>query len=84
MLNNIILILLYVAFQTAVALAEYRFAMLEEKEADAKACLEREDFEKVCEMTGAFQKYLNSVSGLDESQRARSDQARNDAFTAES
>lgn len=73
---------LYAAFQTAVALAEYRFAKDEDKEPDAKASLEREDFEKVCEMTGAFRKYLNSVSGLDESGRARIDQARNDAFTA--
>ncbi|KAH6950276.1 P-loop containing nucleoside triphosphate hydrolase protein [Fusarium avenaceum] len=41
------------AFQTAVALAEYRFAMSEDKEEGDKACLEREDFQQVCEMTGA-------------------------------
>ncbi|KAH8198581.1 hypothetical protein TruAng_007262 [Truncatella angustata] len=67
-------------FQTAVALAEFRFTQLSDKEEGDKACLEREDFEKVCEMTGAFKKYLQSVSGFDEAQRARNDLARNDQF----
>ena len=68
-------------FQTAVALAEYRFAQQEEKEEDEKACLEREDFEQVREMSQAFKGYLKSLSGLDEAQRARSDMARNDEYT---
>ncbi|RFN54455.1 p-loop containing nucleoside triphosphate hydrolase [Fusarium flagelliforme] len=66
------------AFQTAVALAEYRFAMSEDKEEGDKACLEREDFQQVCEMTGAFKKYLKSLSGFDEAERALNDEARKD------
>ncbi|KAL1854480.1 hypothetical protein Daus18300_011401 [Diaporthe australafricana] len=70
------------AFQTAVAFAEYRFAHAPADQRDEKACLEEEDFAKVCEMTGAFKRYLQSISGQDESGRARSDQARNDNFGA--
>ncbi|KAK7728803.1 hypothetical protein SLS63_006411 [Diaporthe eres] len=70
------------AFQTAVAFAEYRFAHTPDDQRDEKACLEEEDFAKVCEMTGAFKHYLHSISGRDESMRARSDQARNDSFTS--
>ncbi|XEV04991.1 hypothetical protein FSHL1_010278 [Fusarium sambucinum] len=66
------------AFQTAVALAEYRFAMSEDKEEGDKACLEREDFQQVCEMTGAFKNYLESLNDADESRRARMDLARLD------
>ncbi|KAG6356461.1 hypothetical protein INS49_015849 [Diaporthe citri] len=68
------------AFQTAVAFAEYRFAHTPADQRDEKACLEEEDFAKVCEMTGAFKHYLRSISGRDESMRVRSDQARNDGF----
>lgn len=72
------------AFQTAVAFAEYRFAHTPADQRDEKACLEEEDFAKVCEMTGAFKHYLHSISGRDESMRARSDQARNDSFGSRS
>ncbi|KAK8115439.1 hypothetical protein PG984_011941 [Apiospora sp. TS-2023a] len=68
-------------FQTAVALAEYRFVQSENKEDGDKASLDWDDFEKVCRMTGAFKGYLQSVhDGADESQRAFRDVARNDAF----
>ncbi|TVY86811.1 ATPase family AAA domain-containing protein 3B [Lachnellula willkommii] len=68
------------AFQTAVALAEYRFAEIQDKEPGEKASLELEDFEKVCEMTGAFKEYLTSLTGLDEAGRSKLDQSRNDSF----
>ncbi|KAK6857300.1 hypothetical protein PG995_007487 [Apiospora arundinis] len=69
-------------FQTAVALAEYRFVRRETQEEGDKASLDWEDFEKVCRMTGAFKDYLQSVhQGADEFQRARNELARNDAFT---
>lgn len=61
-----------------MALAEYRHAELDESERYDKACLEREDFEKVCEMAGAFKAYLQSVSGFDEVGRAKGWQDRND------
>ncbi|KAK8097681.1 uncharacterized protein PG998_013167 [Apiospora kogelbergensis] len=68
-------------FQTAVALAEYRFVHREYQEDGEKACLDWEDFENVCRMTGAFKGYLQSVHhGDDEAQRARNELARNDAF----
>lgn len=70
-----------IAFQTAVALAEYRFVERENQEDGDRAFLEWEDFEKVCRMTGAFKGYLQSVHhGDDEAQRARNELARNDAF----
>ncbi|CAG8959320.1 hypothetical protein HYFRA_00013090 [Hymenoscyphus fraxineus] len=69
------------AFQTAVALAEYRFAESEDKEEGDRAFLERIDFEKVCEMTGSFKNYLTSVSaGADESGRAKGEGARDDNY----
>ena len=71
------------AFQIAVAFAEYRFAHTPEDQKDEKACLEQEGFEKVCEMTGAFKKYLNMISGLDEASRAKLDQARNNSFRSD-
>ncbi|KAK8054425.1 hypothetical protein PG996_013726 [Apiospora saccharicola] len=67
-------------FQTAVALAEYRFVQRENKEDGDKASLDWEDFEKVCRMSDAFKGYLQSVHGADESERAIRDVARNDAF----
>lgn len=70
------------AFQTAVAFAEYRFLHLkpEEREEGEKASLEEEDFARVCEMTMAFQRYMDSVHGGNEAKRARIHGIRNDAF----
>lgn len=70
------------AFQTAVALAEYRFAEAEDKEEGDKPRLEQEDFEKVCEMSRDFKDYLNSISAADEAGRAKVARERNDEFTS--
>jgi hypothetical protein len=64
------------AFQTAVALAEYRFLQRKKNlkpgddDADLGPELDQEDFESVREMTSQFQEYLNKVHGLDEHARA--------------
>lgn len=61
------------AFQTAVALAEYRFLAIpaQEKADGDRAELRAEDLKQVCEMTQAFKKYLTEVhDDLDESGRA--------------
>lgn len=71
---------LFSAFQTAVAFAEYRFLQLEDKEEGEKASLEDQDFARVCEMTIAFQGYMTSVHGGDESRRARNERIRDDKF----
>lgn len=70
------------AFQTAVAFAEYRFLQMspEEKAERGKASLEDQDFGKVCEMTSAFQGYMASIHGGDESRRARIERIRDDKF----
>jgi hypothetical protein len=66
------------AFQTAVALAEYRFAENKEKEDGDMITLDQTDFEKVCEMTTSFKRYLTNVHGGDESARAYISKARLD------
>ena len=68
------------AFQTAVALAEYRFLQEENKEEGEKARLEQEDFEKVYEMNSDFKEYMDSISGTDESGRAKQARERNDEY----
>ncbi|KAI0142635.1 hypothetical protein GGR57DRAFT_393107 [Xylariaceae sp. FL1272] len=68
------------AIQTAVALADYRFAQLQDKEPDQRAVLEWEDFDKVREMAQAFKGYMYSISEMTEAQKARQAQLRNDAF----
>jgi len=67
-----------IAFQTAVALAEYRFAAKEDKEPSDIITLDQSDFEKVCEMTISFKRYLTDVHGGDESARAYVARARLD------
>jgi len=67
------------AFQTAVALAEYRFLTKPqtEKEDGEIAVLEEEDFEEICDMTIRFKEYLKAVNeGQDEETRAVLDRAR--------
>ncbi|GAB1312437.1 hypothetical protein MFIFM68171_02647 [Madurella fahalii] len=67
------------AFQTAVALAEYRFhtkPKSEKAEGDI-ATLEEEDFKQICDMTIKFKQYLAEVyEGSDEEARAAADKAR--------
>ncbi|RYC61934.1 hypothetical protein CHU98_g4282 [Xylaria longipes] len=59
------------AFQTAVALAEYRFLTRPNKEEGEIAVLEESDFKQVCDMTVQFKTYLTDVNnGEDEFQRA--------------
>ncbi|KAL8393630.1 hypothetical protein RB595_003388 [Gaeumannomyces hyphopodioides] len=61
------------AFQTAVALAEYRFLTIptQEKTEGEMAELRAEDLKQVCEMTKAFKKYLTEVhDDYDEFERA--------------
>ncbi|KAI0421988.1 P-loop containing nucleoside triphosphate hydrolase protein [Xylaria grammica] len=58
------------AFQTAVALAEYRFLTKAIKEDDEIAALEDSDFKQVCDMTIEFKSYLTDVHNEDEFQRA--------------
>ena len=60
------------AFQTAVALAQYHFAMMpvESKEDGDKAELDDRHFEQVCGMAMSFKKYLKRVHQKDEEGRA--------------
>ncbi|KAL1851352.1 hypothetical protein Daus18300_012598 [Diaporthe australafricana] len=58
------------AFQTAVALAQYKFATSEDTEAGDKAVLDRDHFEEVCKMTTDFKKYLKKLHTKDEDARA--------------
>lgn len=78
----LMIMLPFLAFQTAVAFAEYRFLQLnpEDKEEGEKASLEDQDFAKVCEMTIAFQGYMASIHGGDEAKRARLERIRDDKF----
>lgn len=57
------------AFQTAVALAQYQFAVLEDKEEGDKAELDKEHFEDVCAMATTFKDYLQSIYRKDEEAR---------------
>ncbi|KAI0017745.1 ATPase [Xylariomycetidae sp. FL0641] len=66
------------AFQTAVALAEYRHSEAQPDEAGEKIELESDDFERVCAMTKDFKTYLKNVHGADEDGRAFKDRARSD------
>ncbi len=69
----------YLAFQTAVALAEYRFLTKPEteKEEGEIAVLEEEDFRQICDMTIKFKEYLTKMhDGLDEQERAAAVKAR--------
>jgi hypothetical protein len=68
------------AFQTAVALAEYRFADKKDKEQGETAVLEQVDFEQVCAMSEAFKKYLGTLHGLDETGRAQMERTRLDSY----
>ncbi|KAI2964067.1 hypothetical protein CBS147323_6561 [Aspergillus niger] len=58
------------AFQTAVALAEYRFSQKPDKSKDDGPTLDQRDFEQVCNMTRDFKQYLTTVHGVDEEDRA--------------
>lgn len=58
------------AFQTAVALAEYRFSQKANKSAHDGPTLDERDFEQVCNMTKQFKQYLTNIHGIDEEGRA--------------
>ena len=67
------------AFQTAVALAEYRFLTKPqaEKEEGEIAVLEEGDFKQICDMTIEFKEYLTEMNkGQDEDRRARAQKHR--------
>ena len=67
------------AFQTAVALAEYRFLTKPraEKEDGEIAVLEEEDFKQICDMTMKFKEYLIEMNeGQNEEMRARVEKTR--------
>ena len=69
------------AFQTAVALAEYRFLTKPEaeKEEGEIAVLEEQDFKQICDMTMKFKEYLTEMNeGQDEAMRARVEKLRVD------
>ncbi|RGP77951.1 p-loop containing nucleoside triphosphate hydrolase [Fusarium longipes] len=56
------------AFQTAVALADYRFQQGSSNQ--KQPTLDQRDFEQVCEMMKQFKSYLVNVHNMDEGQRA--------------
>ena len=58
------------AFQTAVALAEYRFLQKPNKGKNDHPTLDQRDFEQVCNMMRQFKQYLIDVHGHDEEERA--------------
>ena len=64
------------AFQTAVALAEYRFSQKPNKSKHDAPTLDQKDFEQVCDMTRQFKQYLTDVHGVDEDGRAFLSKAR--------
>ncbi|KAJ6007442.1 hypothetical protein N7540_011418 [Penicillium herquei] len=65
-------------FQTAVALAEYRFSQKTDKTELDGPVLDQEDFEQVCNMTQEFKHYLTNIYGRDEEERAEAVNARFD------
>ncbi|OBS28477.1 hypothetical protein FPOA_02414 [Fusarium poae] len=56
------------AFQTAVALADYRYQQGSANQ--RQPTLDQRDFEQVCEMMKQFKSYLVNVHNMDEGQRA--------------
>ncbi|CZR56708.1 related to TOB3 (member of AAA-ATPase family) [Phialocephala subalpina] len=64
------------AFQTAVALAEYRFHFEGGKDESDMAVLDKMDFEQVCQMSVDFKTYMKDVHGADENERAMKDRIR--------
>ncbi|KAH6684956.1 hypothetical protein F5X68DRAFT_171403 [Plectosphaerella plurivora] len=58
------------AFQTAVALAEFRFAQNRDSSTHKQPTLDRKDFEQVCKMMQQFKKYMNNLHGADQEDRA--------------
>ncbi|KAJ3568239.1 hypothetical protein NPX13_g6491 [Xylaria arbuscula] len=64
------------AFQTAVALADYRFQQKRDKEDDDVPVLDQTDFEQVLDMTSQFKDYVEKVHGASMDERAFSIRAR--------
>ena len=67
-----------IAFQTAVALAEFRFLQKPDKTKDDRPTLDQKDFEQVGNMMQQFKQYLKGVHGADEERRAYLVKARTD------
>jgi hypothetical protein len=59
-----------VAFQTAVALAEYRFTEKQGSSKQKQPTLDEKDFEQVCKMMQQFKKYMFDLHGADQEDRA--------------
>ncbi|KAK4170737.1 hypothetical protein QBC36DRAFT_370620 [Triangularia setosa] len=55
-----------IAFQIAVALAEFRFLQKTDKSKHDCPTLDQKDFEQVSDMTRPFKEYLHGLQGLDE------------------
>ena len=74
--NQILITVFSVVFQTAVALAEYRYNERKDKSKSSGPSLDDIDFQQVCDMTRQFKKYLTDVYGADEELRAYRAKAR--------
>ncbi|KAK3489913.1 P-loop containing nucleoside triphosphate hydrolase protein [Neurospora crassa] len=64
------------AFQTAVALADFRFMQIEDKDENDVPTLDQEDFEEVCNVMIKFKDYLKDLHGKDEDERAHKEFSR--------
>lgn len=71
---------IYIAFQTAVALADFRFMQIEDKDENDVPTLDQEDFEEVCDMMIKFKDYLKDLHGKDEDERAHKEFSRGPVF----
>lgn len=58
------------AFQTAVALAEFRYTQNQASSRQKQPTLDQKDFEQVCKMMMQFKKYMFDVHGADQEERA--------------
>ncbi|KAL0465269.1 P-loop containing nucleoside triphosphate hydrolase protein [Neurospora intermedia] len=68
------------AFQTAVALADFRFMQIEDKDENDVPTLDQENFEEVCNMMIKFKDYLKDLHGKDEDERAHKEFSRGPVF----
>ncbi|KAK4665174.1 uncharacterized protein QC763_510590 [Podospora pseudopauciseta] len=73
--NSLVFVFLR-SFQTAVALAEFRFLQKTDKKEHDGPTLDQKDFEQVCQMRRQFKEYLHDLHGLDEEGRAYNARAR--------
>ncbi|EGO55981.1 hypothetical protein NEUTE1DRAFT_124269 [Neurospora tetrasperma FGSC 2508] len=71
------------AFQTAVALADFRLMQIEDKGEHDIPTLDQKDFEEVCNMMIKFKDYLKDLHGKDEDERAHKEFSRGPVFGLE-